>query len=105
MALVNGRRNVIEILIPLSNVEIKNRNGNTVLHFACKYGSAKTVEMILNKYEHQNMNINEENLNGETPSSIAKSRKHFEIIKLLETTKKVGNVIQSTNTSVVSICN
>ncbi|MCQ2610452.1 MAG: ankyrin repeat domain-containing protein [Treponema sp.] len=53
--------------------------GNTVLHYAAKYGDAKTVERLLS----YGMDKAVKNYTGETPYDIAKSWKHEDIARLL----------------------
>ena len=61
------------------NYNYKNKNGNTMLHVASKYGHDHIVKYLLS----QNLDYEATDKNTATPLHIAIKNYHFEIVKLL----------------------
>jgi len=62
------------------NVESTGENGETALHFSCKYGHFKVAEFLLS--EKANKEASEESFGG-TPLFLAIRNQHFDIVRLL----------------------
>ena len=71
-----------------ANVNSKDKDGMTPLHYACLNNHADIVYMLLNKKFNQKgvtIALNETNSNGNTPLHIAASKNNFVIIDKLIT--------------------
>jgi hypothetical protein len=70
----------ISVLPNFSNdINYKDENGNTALHYSCDGGNTKMVEKLLNS----NCNPNARNNKNEVPLHLASKKGFFEICKLL----------------------
>jgi ankyrin repeat protein len=59
-------------------IDAQDKHGGTSLHFACRWGHMKTVELLLRR----GADINAQEKHGRTPSDIARKHDHTEVIKL-----------------------
>ena len=74
LACLNGHTNVANYLIENNaNLEVTDNRGQTVLHSAVHQGQAAIVELLLSTSKNQ-MIINKEDVDGETPLHLALSR-------------------------------
>ena len=61
------------------NINYKDENGNTALHYACDKGNLKIVEILLDS----NCDTNIKNINKQTPLYLSAKRGYFDISKKL----------------------
>ena len=74
LACLNGHKNVAGYLIENNaNLEVTDNRGQTVLHSAVHQGQAAIVELLLSTSKNQII-INKEDLEGETPLHLALNR-------------------------------
>lgn len=69
-------------------INLKDKHGRNVLHFACEGGSAACVQMLLDV----GGDALHRNNGGETPLSIAKKGKNNEIVRILEERTSIGSL-------------
>ena len=64
-----------------ANISLRNKGDLSPLMLACKYGYSNLVELLINK----GADINEKNILGETPLSLAQINKHDDLaMKILQ---------------------
>ena len=74
LACLNGHKNVANYLIENNaNLEVTDNRGQTVLHSAVHQGQAAIVELLLSTTKNQII-INKEDIDGETPLHLALNR-------------------------------
>jgi ankyrin repeat protein len=72
-----GQKNVVEMLIPSSNVKTTKNEGSTLLHGAAESGNVEIFLQLIDK-----LNPLAKNKNGQTPLHIAADKDHDQIVKI-----------------------
>ncbi|XP_065826100.1 uncharacterized protein [Oscarella lobularis] len=81
MACQKGHLNTVSLLVSKqSDINIKEKNGWTALHFASFYGQTAVTEYLI---EHCGVNVNEQNDNGWTSLMMACQKGHLDTVQLL----------------------
>ena len=83
----------------LININYKDENGNSALHYSCDEGNLKIVEILLNA----NCETNIKNNKKETPLHLASKRGYFDISKKLIANGALLNVYNSEKNSPLHI--
>ena len=60
-----------------------DQTGNTILHYACKYGNLKVVELLLKHSELNNINLNRPNKKLQTPLCMAYLAYQLDTMKVI----------------------
>jgi len=82
MAARSGYADVVELLLQVSNVDIKHKDGHTILHMAASEGEAKVAEVIL-EANNKNIDINGKDADGNTALHLAAKRGKLPVIQVL----------------------
>ena len=85
----------------LSNIDYKDENGNSALHYSCDQGNLKIVEILINA----NANLNIRSNSQMTPLHLSTKRGFFDITKLLiEHGANIDVIDNEKNTPLHYIC-
>ena len=71
-----GNDNMVQILLPKSDIKAKTRNGFTALMFAARFGNDRSVELLLPKSDVKAINHY-----GKTALDLAKRRRNTDDMK------------------------
>ncbi len=77
-----NRMDIVDILLPISNINEANYYGLTPLHWACIFGYTPIAELLLLRGANPYIHANE--VDGLTPKDIAVLMDYKEIVSLIE---------------------
>ena len=95
------KEKILELISnPNININYKNEEGWTALHFACDEGNLKISEILIKS----NINIDIQNNEGKTPLHISAFNGFFDISKLLVENGANLNTLDNENNLVIHLC-